>query len=53
MVKLMRGKHATGSRAGPHRVGSPGWSGHFGLALYMLCRDKYGRVFGIAQLDVH
>jgi hypothetical protein len=23
------------------------------VALYMLYRDKYGRVFGIAQLDVH
>ena len=29
MVKLMRGKPVAGSRGGPHRVGSPGWSGHF------------------------
>ena len=23
------------------------------VTLYMLCREKYWRVFGIAQLDVH
>ena len=23
------------------------------VVLYMLCREKYERVFGIAQLDVH
>ena len=60
MVKLMRGKPVAGSRDGPHRVDSPGWSGCFQTwvireeRLPCTCSfKKYGRVFGIAQLDVH
>jgi hypothetical protein len=34
MVKLMRGKPVADLRGEPHKVGSPGWSGHFGPWLY-------------------
>ena len=60
MIKLMRGKPIADSRGGPHMVGSLGWSGHF--QTWVVCSEclpctcsfeKYGHVFGIAQLDVH
>ena len=60
MVKLMRGKPVTTRRDEPHRVGSLEWSGRFQTwvvreeRLPCTCSfEKYGRVFGIGQLDVH
>ena len=60
MVKLMRGKPVTGSRDGPHRVGSPDGRVAFRPGSYerkgslvLALSEEYGRVFGIAQLDVH
>ena len=60
MVKLMRGKLVAGSQGRPHRVGSPGVVRLFRTLVVRWERrpctcsfEKYGRVFGIAQLDVH
>ena len=60
MVKLMREKSVAAWRGGPHRVGSLGWSGRFQTWIVREERlpctrsfEKYGRVFGSAQLDVH
>jgi hypothetical protein len=56
----MRGKLVAAQRGKPRRLGSPGWSGHFGPWSYdwngcpvHALWEKYGHVFGIAQLDVH